>query len=82
MRHVSAPVYPVCRPRRRGTPALVAFILMTGLLVVAVPSGQAGGLSDWLFPGKGSPPAEAPQPPVNASLATICLTVEGMVCYG
>ena len=57
-------------------------VLSTALLVVTATAAQTGGLLDRLFPGKGSQRSEGPPSQGTGPLATIRLTVEGMVCYG
>lgn len=57
-------------------------VLATALVVVTATAAQTGGLLDWLFPGKGSQRSEAPLSQGTGPLATVRLTVEGMVCYG
>ena len=57
-------------------------VLAILLLVATTTPGQTGGLLDWLFPGKGSQGSEAPRSEPGAALASVRLTVEGMVCYG
>ena len=52
------------------------------LLAATVVAAQAGGLLEQLITGKGTQRTEAPGPPGSAALATVRLTVEGMVCYG
>ena len=56
--------------------------LVTMLLVAGVTAAQAGGLFERLFTGEGQKRSEAPPSQVSAPLATVRLSVEGMVCYG
>lgn len=69
------------RPQRWAATVLGGGVLATVLLVAMVTAGQAG-LFDWLLPGKGAQRPQAPPSPTSASVATVRLTVEGMVCYG
>jgi hypothetical protein len=82
MRRASEMLHANCWPWQGGTMALVSGVVVTVLLVATMTTGQAGGLSDWLLPGKGSQPAQAPQSPADAALASVRLRVDGMVCYG
>lgn len=56
-------------------------IFATLLLVATVTAAPAAGLFEKLFTSKTAPRTEAPSQG-NAALATVRLTVEGMVCYG
>jgi len=69
------------RPLRWAVTVLRGGALATVLLVAMVTTGQAG-LLDWLLPGKGAPRPQAPRSATSAPVATVRLTVEGMVCYG
>jgi hypothetical protein len=82
MEGVAAREYPDRRPRRRAVTALRGGAFVVVLLAATVVTAQAGGLFEKLFTGKGTPGTEAPRPPGSAALATVRLTVEGMVCYG
>jgi len=52
------------------------------LLVATVTAAQAGGLFEKLFTGREAQRADTPRPQGSAPLATVRLSVEGMVCYG
>jgi ferric-dicitrate binding protein FerR (iron transport regulator) len=73
--------YPDRRPRRRAVAILRGEAFAAVLLAAAVVTAQAGGLLEKLFTGKGTQRTEAPGPPGSAALATVRLTVDGMVCY-
>ena len=70
------------RPRRRAMAALQGGAFAVVLLAATVVATQAGGLLEKLFTGKEPQRTEAPGPPGSAALATVRLTVEGMVCAG
>jgi ferric-dicitrate binding protein FerR (iron transport regulator) len=70
------------RPQRRAVAALRSGAFAAVLLAAAVVTAQAGGLLEKLFTGKGTQRTEAPGPPGSAALATVRLTVDGMVCAG
>ena len=70
------------RPQHRAVVALQRGAFAALVLVTAVVTAQAGSLLEKLFTGKGTPGTEAPGSPGGAALATVRLTVEGMVCYG
>lgn len=70
------------RPQRRAVAILRKGALAVVLLAAAVVAAQAGGLLEKLFTGQGTQRTEAPGPPGSAALATVRLTVEGMVCAG
>jgi len=69
-------------PQRRAVAALRSGAFAVVLLAATVVAAQAGGLLEKLFTGKGTQRTEAPGPPGSTALATVHLTVEGMVCYG
>ena len=52
------------------------------VLAATVVAAQAGGLWEKLFTGQRAQRVEAPGTPGGAALATVRLTVEGMVCAG
>jgi hypothetical protein len=70
------------QPRPWRTTALQSAALAVVLLAATVVAAQAGGLLERLFTGKGAQRTEAPGASAGATLATVHLTVEGMVCYG
>ena len=70
------------RLRRRAMVALQRGTLAAVVLAATVVAAQAGGLWEKLFTGKGTQRTEAPGSPGSAALATVRLTVEGMVCAG
>lgn len=70
------------RPQRHAVVALRRGVLAAVLLAATVVAAQAGGLLEKLFTGKGTQHTEASGPPGSAALATVRLTVEGMICYG
>ena len=70
------------RPRRRAVAILRKGAIAAVLLAAAVVTVQAGSLLEKLFTGKGTQRTEAPGPPGSAALATVRLTVDGMVCAG
>lgn len=82
MRCASDNVDPDRRPLRHLATALQRGIFATILLVATVTAAQAGGLFEKLFTGKEAQRADTPQPQGSAPLATVRLSVEGMVCYG
>jgi hypothetical protein len=55
-------------------------VVVMGLLLATVTSGQMGGLFARLLTGKGSPRAAGLLSQGNAPLAIVRLTVEGMTC--
>lgn len=82
MDHKSAQRQPDRQPQRWTGAALVRSVLAAVLLVTAVLTAQAGGLLERLFTGKETQRAEASRSQPSTTLATVCLTVEGMICYG
>ena len=70
------------RRQRRAVAILGKGALAVVLLAATVVAAQAGGLLEKFFTGKGTQRTEAPGPPGSAALATVRLTVEGMVCAG
>jgi hypothetical protein len=80
MKRTSDAVDPNRRRRRRAL-ALSCGVFATLLLGAAVAAAPAAGLLERLFSGKAAPRTEAPSQG-DAALATVRLTVEGMVCYG
>lgn len=70
------------RPRHWTMTALQSGAFAVVLLAATMVAAQAGGLLERLFTGKGTQRTEAPGAPANATLATVHLTVDGMVCYG
>lgn len=81
MRCASGTAHTDRRPLRWAVTVRRSGALATVLLVTMVTAGQAG-LFDWLLPGKGAQRPEAPRSSTSAPVATVRLTVEGMVCYG
>jgi len=57
-------------------------VFAIAVLVAAVRAAQTGSLFERLFTPKEAQCAEASTSPENAALASVRLTVEGMVCYG
>jgi hypothetical protein len=70
------------RPQRRAVAILRNGALAVVVLAATVVAAQAGGLLEKLFTGKEPQRPEAPGPPGSAALATVRLTVDGMVCAG
>jgi hypothetical protein len=82
MEGIAAREYLDRRPQRRAMTALQEGAFAVVLLAATVVAAQAGGLLEKLFTGKEPQRTEAPGSPGSAALATVRLTVEGMVCYG
>lgn len=78
----SARTDPDRRPQRRGVAILRKGAFAVVVLAATVATAQAGGLLEKLITGKGSQRTEVSGVPGSAVLATVRLTVEGMVCYG
>lgn len=82
MERASERKYSDRRPQHWTVTALQSGAFAVVLLAATVVAAQAGGLLEKLFTGKGTPRTEAPGSSASAALATVRLTVEGMVCYG
>ena len=70
------------RPERRAVAILRTGALAVVVLAATVVAAQAGGLWEKLFTGQRTQRMEVPGSPGSAALATVRLTVDGMVCAG
>jgi hypothetical protein len=81
VRRAAHRVHPHGWSRRWMVTVLGGGMVVMGLLIATVTTGQMGGLFAWLLTGKGSPRVAGRLSQGDAPLAIVRLTVEGMTCY-